>query len=113
MVKAAMQAATPATANNLENQPHIEFPLRTNGPRLSRAKPLHAIVGIPLPTVQWIKVDRNAAVLFDGQMTVLALICAKTLSFIVYSARCQIDFGHFDPMFALNAALDRTAIPQG
>jgi hypothetical protein len=43
-------------------------------------------------------------------MTVLALICAKTLSFIVHLARSQIDFGGFDPMFAFNAALDRNAI---
>jgi hypothetical protein len=85
-----MQAATPATANNLENLPRIEFPQRTNGPRLSHAKPLHAIVDIPLPTVQSIKPDRNAAVLFDGQMTVLAVICAKTLSFIVYLAVARL-----------------------
>ena len=56
-------------------------------------------------------VDRNTAARFDGQMTVFALICAKTLSFFDHTGRSQIDFGHFDPMFALNAALDRNAIP--
>jgi hypothetical protein len=50
-----MQAATLASASNLEKQTRIEFPQRTNGPRLSRAKPLHAIVGIPMPTVQCIR----------------------------------------------------------
>jgi hypothetical protein len=44
-------------------------------------------------------------------MTVFALICARTLSFFGHIARSKIDFGHFDPMFALNAALDRNAIP--
>src|SRR5262245_19862362 len=44
-------------------------------------------------------------------MTVFALICAKTLSFFGYGTSSKIDFGHFDPMFALNAALDRSAIP--
>jgi hypothetical protein len=57
-------------------------------------------------------VDRNTAALFDRQMTVFAFICARTLSFFGDMARSQIDFGHFAPMFALNAALDRNAIPQ-
>jgi hypothetical protein len=56
-------------------------------------------------------VDSKTAVRFDGQMTVLALICAKTLSFFDHTSGSQIDFGHFDPMFAVNAALDRNAIP--
>jgi hypothetical protein len=51
-----MQAARLVTASNLESQPFIEFPRRTNGPGLGRAKPLHAIVGIPMPTVQWPRV---------------------------------------------------------
>jgi hypothetical protein len=38
-------------------------------------------------------------------------IYAKTLSFFSASRACSIDFGHFDPMFRLNAALDRNAIP--
>jgi hypothetical protein len=38
-------------------------------------------------------------------------IYAKTLSFFGASRACSIDFGHFDPMFRLNAALDRNAIP--
>jgi hypothetical protein len=46
-------------------------------------------------------------------MTALGVICAKTLSLFRRLARSKIDFGHFDPMFTLNAALDRTAIPQG
>jgi hypothetical protein len=41
----------------------------------------------------------------------LAVICAKTLSFFGYMSGGQIDFGHFDPMFRFNAALDRNAIP--
>jgi hypothetical protein len=41
----------------------------------------------------------------------LAVIYAKTLSFFGYMIGCQIDFSHFDPMFRLNAALDRNAIP--
>jgi hypothetical protein len=41
----------------------------------------------------------------------LAVICAKTLSFFGHMIGCQIDFGHFDPMFRYNAALDRNAIP--
>ena len=48
---------------------------------------------------------------FDRQMTGSPLICAKTLRLFGLLARSQIDFGHFDPMFALNAALDRNAIP--
>jgi hypothetical protein len=36
---------------------------------------------------------------------------AKTLSFFSASRACSIDFGWFDPMFRLNAALDRNAIP--
>jgi hypothetical protein len=44
-------------------------------------------------------------------MTGSALIYAKTLRLFGLLARSQIDFGHFDPMFALNAALDRNAIP--
>jgi hypothetical protein len=38
-------------------------------------------------------------------------IYAKTLSFFSASRACSIDFSHFDPMFRLNAALDRNAIP--
>jgi hypothetical protein len=38
-------------------------------------------------------------------------IYAKTLSFFGASRACSIDFGHFDPMFRLNAALGRNAIP--
>jgi hypothetical protein len=53
--KAAMQVAKLVTASNLENQPFMEFPTRTIGPGLGRAKPLHAIVGRPLPTVQWLR----------------------------------------------------------
>ena len=49
--------------------------------------------------------------LFDRQMTGLAVIWAKTLSYFGHISPCQIDFGHFDPMFPLNAALDRNAIP--
>jgi hypothetical protein len=41
----------------------------------------------------------------------LAVICAKTLSFFGFNTRSKIDFGDFDPMFRLNAALDRNAIP--
>ena len=55
-------------------------------------------------------IDRNGRARFDGQMTVSAVICAKTLSFFGLYIGSQIDFGHFDPMFALNAALDRNAI---
>jgi hypothetical protein len=55
-------------------------------------------------------IDRNGRARFDGQMTVSAVICAKTLSFLGANIGSQIDFGHFDPMFALNAALDRNAI---
>jgi hypothetical protein len=40
-----------------------------------------------------------------------AAFCAKTLSFFSASRARSIDFGHFDPMFRLNAALDRNAIP--
>jgi hypothetical protein len=47
-----MQPARLANASNLESQAFIEFPQRTNGPGLGRAKPLHAIVGIPMPMVQ-------------------------------------------------------------
>jgi hypothetical protein len=46
-------------------------------------------------------------------MTGQPLICAKTLSFFGRLAGCQIDFGYFAPMFPLNAALDRNAIPLG
>jgi hypothetical protein len=38
-------------------------------------------------------------------------IYAETLSFFSASRACSIDFSHFDPMFRLNAALDRNAIP--
>jgi|UPI000411B9DA hypothetical protein len=47
-----MQAARLAPASNLKNQPIIEFPRRMNGPGSGRAKPLHAIVGMPMPAVQ-------------------------------------------------------------
>src|SRR6202012_3713506 len=40
-----------------------------------------------------------------------AAFCAKTLSFFSASRARSIDFGHFAPMFRLNAALDRNAIP--
>jgi hypothetical protein len=40
-------------------------------------------------------------------------IDAKTLSFFNASHTRSIDFCQFDPMFALNAALDRNAIPEG
>jgi hypothetical protein len=46
-------------------------------------------------------------------MTGFALICAKTLRLLGLLACSQIDFTRFDPMFAVNAALDRKAIPQG
>jgi hypothetical protein len=46
-------------------------------------------------------------------MTGFALIYAKTLRLFGLWARSQIDFGQFAPMFRLNAALDRKAIPQG
>jgi hypothetical protein len=52
-----------------------------------------------------------AAVQKDGAMTDSQLICSKTLSFLGLSAGSQIDFGHFAPMFRLNAASDRNAIP--
>jgi hypothetical protein len=66
-----------------------------------------------MPTVQRLGLISKVVARFDGQMTVLAVICAKTLSFFGYTVSSQIDFTHFDPMFALNAALDRSAIPQG
>src|SRR6185369_9961207 len=44
-------------------------------------KPLHAIVGTPLTTVQRFRLITNPPARFDGQMTILALIRAKTLSF--------------------------------
>src|ERR1700737_1464206 len=43
----------------------------------------------------------------------LDAIDAKTLSFFNTSPPCSIDFCQFDPMFPLNAALDRNAIPKG
>src|SRR3984893_18384566 len=43
----------------------------------------------------------------------LDAIDAKTLSFFNTSHPCSIDFCQFDPMFPLNAALDRNAIPKG
>jgi hypothetical protein len=52
------------------------------------------------------------AVLFSRQTAVFAGICAKTLSFLGFNGCSKIDFGDFDPMFALNAALDRSAIPR-
>jgi hypothetical protein len=48
--------------------------------------------------------DPNRVAIIDGQMTVLAVICAKTLSFFGHLAGSQIDFGRFAPMFRLNAA---------
>jgi hypothetical protein len=41
----------------------------------------------------------------------LRRIHAETLSFFSASRTCSIDFGAFGPMFRLNAALDRNAIP--
>jgi hypothetical protein len=46
-------------------------------------------------------------------MTQETLIWAKTLSFFGHWAASQIDFAGLDPMFQLNAALDRNAIPLG
>jgi hypothetical protein len=46
-------------------------------------------------------------------MTGWALIYAKTLSFFGALAGSQIDFADLVPMFQLNAALDRNAIPKG
>jgi hypothetical protein len=43
----------------------------------------------------------------------MRLICSKTLSFFGHYAGSKIDFGRFDPMFAINAAPDRNAIPLG
>jgi hypothetical protein len=43
----------------------------------------------------------------------LNAVDAKTLSFFNTSRPCSIDFCQFDPMFPLNAALDRNAIPKG
>jgi hypothetical protein len=43
----------------------------------------------------------------------LTAIDAKTLSFFNTSGACSIDFCQFAPMFRLNAALDRNAIPKG
>jgi hypothetical protein len=55
----------------------------------------------------------SGRLVFDREMTASPLICAKTLSFFGRLVGSQIDFGHFDPMFARNAALDRNAIPLG
>jgi hypothetical protein len=41
-----------------------------------------------------------------------ARIDAKTLSFFNASRTCSIDFGRFPPMFGVNAAWDRNAIPR-
>jgi hypothetical protein len=46
-----------------------------------------------------------------GVPVCLDAIDAKTLSFFNACRACSIDFCQFDPMFALNAALDRNAIP--
>jgi hypothetical protein len=46
-------------------------------------------------------------------MTAPHVICAKTFSFFGALAGSQIDFGDLAPMFQLNAALDRNAIPKG
>jgi hypothetical protein len=57
-------------------------------------------------------IDSKTAARFGRQTAVFAVICAKTLSFLGSNACSKIDFGDFDPMFALNAALDRSAIPR-
>jgi len=40
-------------------------------------------------------------------MTEGSVICAKTLSFFAPLVRSNVDFAHFDPMFAVKADLDR------
>ena len=48
---------------------------------------------------------------FDRQMTVSGRYLCENIKLFRRYGRSQIDFGHFDPMFAINAALDRNAIP--
>jgi hypothetical protein len=75
---------------------------------------LHACVEnkprLATPKIPSLSISRRAF----GNMGVpvcLGVIDAKTLSFFNACRACSIDFCQFDPMFALNAALDRNAIP--
>jgi hypothetical protein len=57
--------------------------------------------------------QRVGPTFFERRMTGTGRFSAKILSFSSYLAHDKIDFGHFAPMFALEAAPDRNAIPRG
>src|SRR4051812_49747339 len=76
-----MQIARLVTASNLENQPFMEFPTRTIGPDLGRCETTSCHSRQAIAHGSMASTDRNGRARFDGQMTVSAVIFAKTLNF--------------------------------
>ncbi|WP_213288643.1 hypothetical protein [Bradyrhizobium sp. sGM-13] len=64
----------------------MEFPLRTIRPDLARAKLFQCHSRQAIAHGSTASFDGNEMAQFDGQMTVLAVICAKTLSFLGFNA---------------------------